>query len=46
MEFRVGNQRVTVDEAVNPMKAVWQSKSIKFDTYSVWEELEVRFFND
>lgn len=46
MEFRVGNQRVTVDEQINPMKAIWKDKRIKFDTFGLWEELEIRFFND
>lgn len=45
-ELRVGNQRTIVDEQVNPMKAVWQNKRRKFETYSLWEELELRIFDD
>ena len=45
-ELRVGNQRTIVDESVNPMKATWQHKRRKFETYSLWDEFEMRIFND
>ncbi len=46
MEFRIGNQRVLIDEDVKALKASWRHNLIEFETHSQWDMLEIRFFND
>lgn len=46
MEFRLGNQRVKVDERVNPIKAVWSQRTLEFETHGLWDEMEVRLYHE
>ena len=46
MEFRLGNQRVKIDEQVNPIKAIWTNRTLEFETHGLWEEMEIWFFSE
>lgn len=47
LEFRLDNQRVMIDESINPLKASWNKGNlIEFETGSQWDTLEVRVFTE
>ena len=34
-----------INEDINPHKAQWKQRLLEFDTQSLWELLEIRFFD-
>lgn len=46
LEFRVGSQRVLIDEQIQKSSVTWKHRLIEFETQSQWDTLDIRFFAD